>query len=79
MHRVNVMLEEEQVRALKERARQKRTSVSALLRDLIDQDRGLREASALARRPSILDLVGVVEGPGDEGARRHDEILYGKP
>lgn len=79
MERVNVMLEEEQICALKERARRKRTSVSALLRDLIDRDRDLSEASAYARRPSILDLIGVVEGPNDEGARRHDEILYGKP
>jgi predicted CopG family antitoxin len=78
MHRMNVVVEEEQYRALKERARRKRTSVSALLRDMIERN----EATSGIEAPStcsILDLVGAVEGAGDDAARRHDEILYGRP
>jgi hypothetical protein len=78
MHRMNVVVEEEQYRTLKERARQKRTSVSALLRDMIERD---ETTSGTAAPPtcSILDLIGAVEGAGDDAARRHDEILYGRP
>jgi hypothetical protein len=78
MHRMNVVVEQWQYEALKEQAHAQRTSVSRLLRLMIDQ--GLQASAGPAgKRPSVLDLVGSFDGPGDDGARRHDDLLYGKP
>jgi hypothetical protein len=72
MHRTQLMLEEWQYEALRQRAETSGKSISALVREIL--------ATHLAARPGAkrLELMeGVAEGPTDL-ARDHDRELYGK-
>jgi hypothetical protein len=72
MHRLQISLPDAQVRFLQERARQKKVSVAALIRDLIE-----REAHA-GERPMTEDPIWEIVGIGRSGKalREVDETAY---
>ncbi|WP_287963481.1 ribbon-helix-helix protein, CopG family [Alcanivorax sp.] len=74
MHRTQIQLEERQYRYLKAKARRSGKSISALLRELVDDQ--IREQDKRGN-DSLLEIVGMAEGPADSTARRHDDYLYG--
>lgn len=74
-HRTQILLEEHQYRMLLDLSRKTRRSISAIIRDLVEEK--------LSRRPSrlksdpLFGIVGMGEGDGASVAREHDEALYG--
>ena len=73
MHRLQLYLPDEQMRFLKERARQMRVSIAALIRELVE-----REERA-AQKPITEDPIGEVVGIGhsaDKATTKVDEIVY---
>ena len=74
MHRTQIQLEERQYRYLKAMSRRSGKSISALLRELVD-DR-IREQNE-SGKDSLLEIVGMAEGPEEATARHHDDYLYG--
>lgn len=73
MHRTQIQLEERQYRFLKTRAKLNQSSMSALLREMIEE----HILKARVGTDPLLELVGMAEGPDDSSARDHDKILYG--
>lgn len=76
MHRIQVQLTAEQERVLREMARLRGSSISALIREGVEQlTAPERERRARARR-SALSLIGAFGG-GDapDVSRRHDDYL----
>ena len=65
MHRTQIQLEERQYRFLKTRAKLHQSSLSVLLRDMIDE----HILKARKDTDSLLELVGMAEGPDDSSAR----------
>ena len=74
MHRTQIQLEERQYRYLKAMARRRGKSISALLRELVDEQ--IREQDKRGNDP-LLEIVGMAEGPEEATARHHDDYLYG--
>ncbi|MGV6816903.1 MAG: ribbon-helix-helix protein, CopG family [Thiotrichales bacterium] len=74
MHRTQIQLEERQYRYLKAKARRSNKSISALLRELVNDQ--IREQEKRGDEP-LLEIVGMAEGPAGSTARRHDDYLYG--
>ncbi len=74
MHRTQIQLEERQYRYLKAKARRSGKSISALLRELVDEQ--IRGQDRDGNDP-LLEIVGMAEGPADSTARHHDDHLYG--
>lgn len=74
MHRTQIQLEERQYRYLKAKARRSGKSISALLRELVDNQ--IRKQDEGGNDP-LLEIIGIAEGPAGSTARRHDDYLYG--
>ncbi len=74
MHRTQIQLEERQYRYLKAKARRSGKSISALLRELVDEQ--IREQDRDGVDP-LLEIVGMAEGSAGSTARHHDDHLYG--
>lgn len=74
MHRTQISLQSEQYERLTEEARQLGISMSALIRQLIDEH--------IARHPQqedpLKDLIGIAEGSGEDISGQHNDYLYGK-
>ena len=74
MHRTQISLEHEQYRRLGEEATRRGISLSALIRNLIDEH--LLAADTPEEDP--LDAVaGIGRGTGDAVGREHNRYLYG--
>ena len=73
MHRTQIQLEERQYRFLKARAKHKGKSLSALIRELVDEEMHQETAG----NDPLLDILGMAEGPKGATARQHDRYLYG--
>ena len=74
MHRTQIQLEERQYRYLKAKARRSGKSISALLREFVDDQ--IRAQEKRGNDP-LLEIIGMAEGPADATARHHDDYLYG--
>ncbi len=74
MHRTQIQLEERQYRYLKARARRSGKSISALLREFVDDQ--IRTQEKRGNDP-LLEIIGMAEGSADATARHHDDYLYG--
>jgi hypothetical protein len=74
MHRIQVQLTAEQERMLREIARLRGSSISALIRDGIDQIIDPERQKLERSRQRALRLIGAFSDKRDV-ARRHDEYL----
>ncbi len=74
MHRTQVLLKEDQYRALRARARREGKSLSELIRAAVSE--WLREPRT-NRRASLLDIRALGKDPDGPAARDHDAFLYG--
>lgn len=76
MHRIQVQLTTDQERALRELARLRGRSISALIREGVDRMLEPERRDRHAKRDRALNLIGLFDskGPGDVSAR-HDEYL----
>jgi hypothetical protein len=74
MHRSQVMLEEEQYRFLADEAKRKGKSISALLREWIDQRIRAQRQSPLEQDP-LWDMIGIARGGSDKISEDHDRYL----
>lgn len=75
MHRTQISLELEQYHRLGEEARSKGLSLSALIRNLIDEHFG--KQGPLDEDP-LEALVGIGRGNGEAVGREHNRHLYGR-
>lgn len=74
MHRTQISLEQEQYRLLGTEARRKGISISALIRNLVEehfQSRKVPEADPLE------SVKGIGSGTGEAVGREHNRYLYG--
>jgi len=77
MHRSQVMLKDEHYRFLVDEAKRRGQTISAILRDWIDQRMHRRQQRPLAQDP-IWDMVGIAQGGRSKISEDHDQYLVGK-
>lgn len=77
MHRTQISLEPDQYRRLKQAARGRGISLSALLRELIDARIGGAPLHGRKESDPLAGITGIAEGTGEPVGRQHDEFLYG--
>jgi hypothetical protein len=75
-HRTQILLEVWQYEALLDLSHRTRESLSAIIRDMIN-DR-LAGKPAGDRKDPLYGIVGLGTGDGASVAREHDDYLYGK-
>jgi len=75
LYRAQVLLEPWQHDYLKAEAQRMGTSISKLLRDVINQWAEARVQKSAAHDP-IMDIIGIGAGDGSGVARDHDRHLY---
>jgi hypothetical protein len=76
MHRTQISLEKWQYQMLMELSRTTRKSLSAIVRDLVDEK--LTKTSSYRKKDSLHGIVGLSSRDGASVAREHDDYLYGK-
>jgi hypothetical protein len=74
-HRTQISLEDHQYRMLLDLSRKTRRSISAIIRDLVEEK--LSKKPADLKSDPLFGIVGMGEGDGTSVAREHDEVLYG--
>lgn len=75
-HRTQISLEKWQYQMLLELSRTTRKSLSAIVRDLVEEK--LTKPVLSRKKDSLYGIVGMSSGDGASVAREHDEHLYGK-
>lgn len=78
MHRTQISLEADQHRRLREEARSRGVSLSAILRELIDAKLGEAKRTRTKRPDPLASITGIANGPGERVGRDHDRYLYAK-
>ena len=73
MRRAQILFQEDQYQFLKARSRETGTSISALVRDIVER---LRRTEPPLRQQAI-QLLGAFEADRDDISIRHDEYLAG--
>ena len=76
MRRTQVSLNEREHAFLRREARRRRTSMAALVRELI-QDRMAADRRVPADHP-LRNIIGLARGDGAPVSEKHDEYLYGR-
>jgi len=75
-HRTQISLEDWQYQMLLDLSRKTRKSLSAIIRDLIEEK--FTSKSSAVKSDPVFGIVGLASGDGAAVAREHDEYLYGK-
>ena len=75
-HRTQISLEHRQYQMLLDLSRKTRRSLSAIIRDLVDEMFAKRPTSL--KSDPVSGIVGLGSGNGASVAREHDDYLYGK-
>lgn len=74
MHRLQVLVTEEQYAWLKEKAAASGRSISQVIRDLLDEAEAILSRSVMD--DPFWDIVGMARGNEPDAGARHDEYLY---
>jgi len=77
MHRTQILLEETQYLALRERARREGKSIGQLIREFVDLGLSGARGKGIHDRASLQELAGLF-GDGMD-PRDHDRVLYEDP
>lgn len=77
LHRAQILLTRLQYRYLRTRAKREGSSVSAIVRDLIQAEIE-DQRQALAEDP-FWEIVGMVAGGDPDAGLAHDHYIYGTP
>lgn len=77
MHRSQVMLEDEHYRFLVDEAKRRGKSISALLREWIDQRMHRQQQRPLDQDP-LWDMVGIARGGKGKISEDHDRYVINK-
>jgi len=72
MKRTQISLPEEELKAVREFAARRGTSMSRVFRSGVKKELGEEEAVLEA----MLGIVGIVKGADPDASEKHDEILY---
>ncbi|MEE9164993.1 MAG: hypothetical protein V3U15_01895 [Nitrospinota bacterium] len=76
MKRVNILLQEEDLEYLKQKAvREKKRGISAIIRDYVANDKMPKKMN---RKDPIFDVIGIGQGDGKSVSENYEEYLYGK-
>jgi hypothetical protein len=75
MHRTQIYLEEGHYRILLNRARRDGKTISALIREIVDEHFGFGSEK---RSDPFDDVIGIGKGDGSRVAENYEEYLYGK-
>ncbi len=75
MHRTQISLEHEQYRLLGAEARRKGISLSALIRNLVEEYFGSEKPS---EQDPLEAVIGIGSGTGGSVGREHNRYLYGR-
>ncbi len=75
MHRTQISLEEEQYNNLRHYAQNKKLSISAIIRDLLDKHVPDLQFENMKDSP-LHQLKGIVSGKGEFRGREHNKELY---
>jgi hypothetical protein len=78
MHRTQISLEREQYELLKQDARRRGLSLSALLRELVAGRYRRRRPAGRAGGDPLERITGLGVGSGEPVGRRHNQLLYGR-
>ncbi len=75
MHRTQISIEETQYSNLRRYAEARRQSISAVIRDLLDQHIPNSQTDTLDDNP-LQQIKGIVSGQENSSGRNHNDILY---
>jgi len=75
-HRTQVSLERWQYQMLLDLSRTTRKSLSAIVRDLVEEK--LTKTVSSRKKDSLHGILGLSSGDGASVAREHDDYLYGR-
>jgi hypothetical protein len=75
-HRTQISLEKWQYQMLLELSRTTRKSLSAIVRDLVEEK--FTKTASSRKKDSLYGIVGLSSGDGASVAREHDDHLYGR-
>ena len=76
MHRTQIILDDSQYVALREKARRTGKSMGQLIRELLTQDFQGASKDHRRRALSLAKMTGILKDPGF-GGEDHDDVLYG--
>jgi hypothetical protein len=77
MHRTQVLLEDQQYAALRDKARREGKSMGQLIREFVERGLTHERGSRPSPDDELTSLKGIIHDP-DLRAGEHDEVLYGK-
>lgn len=75
MTKTQVYLKPTQHHALVEEARERRLSLAALVRELVDQHLHQRPTASADQRETVLEIIGLGRSGRSDIAKRHDHDL----
>lgn len=75
MHRTQISLEEQQYHNLRQYAHNKNQSISAIIRELLNEHIPDLQSDAIASSP-LKQLKGTISGKGSTTGREHNKLLY---
>ncbi len=77
MRRTQIGLNEREYDFVRHEARRRRTTVAAVIRELI-HDRMAKKRRVAPDHP-LRDIIGLGRGDGSPVSEKHDQYLYGQP
>ncbi|MEX2546959.1 MAG: ribbon-helix-helix protein, CopG family [Chloroflexota bacterium] len=75
MIRTQISLSEDQMRRLRRTARERGTSIAAVIRDAVERSIPDEDTERLARQRRAFGLAGAFDSGHRDTAQRHDEVL----
>ncbi len=76
MKRVNILLQEEDLEYLRQKAaREKKRGISAIIRDYVAN---YKMPKKIKKNDPIFDIIGLGKGDGQPVSENYEEYLYGK-
>lgn len=79
MIRTQISLSEDQLRRLRRAARERGTSMAAVIRDAVERSIPDEDVERLARQRRAFGLAGAFDSGHPDTAQRHDEVLADEP
>ena len=76
MKRVNILLQEEDLEYLRQKAiKEKKRGISAVIRDYVAND---KKPMKIKKNDPVFDIIALGQGDGKPVSENYEEYLYGK-